>query len=183
MGRIALLVLLAAGCGDRSHLGQDAGPRTQDAGPRPDGGFIAEMVLAAVVIDGDTIIIDAGADLKTPDGEPLDRQTVRFIGVDAPEIAHPPEPADCYGDEAKAFTQAEIGGKIIQLSYDANNGIRDNFGRLLAYISRQGQVLNEKLLSTGHARAFRQFDHRERSRYIQLEQEARDQNLGLWACP
>lgn len=182
MRRLAVLLLLAVGCGERSHLGGDAGPRI-DAGPRPDGGFIAGMVQADVVIDGDTIIVEAAANLTTPDGEPLAGERVRLLGVDAPEIEHPPEPAECYGDEAKAFLEAEIGGRIIQLSYDVGNGVRDDFGRLLGYVSLQGEVVNEKLLSTGHARAFRQFDHRERSRYIQLEQEARDRNLGLWACP
>jgi micrococcal nuclease len=145
--------------------------------------MIPDMVLARVEIDGDTLIVSAGSHLRTPDNLPLDGETIRLLGVDTPEIEHPPDPAECYGPEAKDFTQSEIGGRTIELTYDVQNGVRDDFMRLLAYVSRNGQVHNEQLIRTGNARAFRPFDHRERSRYIALEQEARDQNLGLWACP
>jgi micrococcal nuclease len=172
--------LAGLACGDRSQLG-DGGKN--DTGPRSDGGVLPAMVMVDFVIDGDTIVVNAGADLETPDSKPLDGETIRFIGVDAPEIEHPPEPAECYGNEAKAFTEGQIGGRIIEISYDLPNGIRDEFGRLLAYVDRSGVVVNERLIETGHARAFRQFPHRDRSAYIALEDEAKRQNLGLWSCP
>jgi endonuclease YncB( thermonuclease family) len=50
-------------------------------------------------------------------------------------------------------------------------------------VTRNGEVHNENLILTGNARAFRAFYHRERDHYIQLESQARDQNLGLWTCP
>jgi micrococcal nuclease len=185
--RWLLLCALLFACGERSHLddddfGEDGGTRL-DSGPRPDAGMIPDMVLTRIVIDGDTLVISAGSNLMTPDDRPLDGETIRLLGVDTPEIAHDPEPAECYGPEAKVFTEMEIGGRTIELTYDIENGVRDDFGRLLAYVSRNGQVHNERLIETGHARAFRQFDHRERSRYIALESEARDRNLGLWNCP
>lgn len=166
-------------CGPRSSLG-DAGAGL-DAGPRDALPFVPQMVLARFVIDGDTIIVEAGADLKTPDRMPLDQETVRLIGVSAPEVAHDGVPEECFGDEAKAFTEDAIGGKIVELSYDHQNGYRGNFGRLLAYVKRSGNIVNEDLIRTGHAEAFRQFPHPERSRYIALEQDAKNADLGLWA--
>ncbi len=183
-----VLPLLFA-CGGRSQLGDpDGGTMLDlDSGPRPDAGFIPDMVLARVVIDGDTLIVSAGSHLRTPDGRPLDGEKIRLIGVDAPEIAHPdaqpPTEADCYGPEAATFTEMTVGGRTIELTYDANNGYRDPYDRLLAYVARNGMVLQEQLLTTGNARAFRQYNHRERDHYIELESAARAQHLGLWSCP
>jgi micrococcal nuclease len=181
MFRVAVAgLMLLAGCYPRSEL-DDGNP--DDAGPGVDIGFIPDMVLVSLVLDGDTIIVSAGSHLKTPDGAPLDGEKIRLIGVDTPEIEHPPEPAECWGPEAMTFTETEIGGRTVELTYDTANGTRDEFGRLLAYVARDGTVHNERLISTGNGRAFRQFPHRDRSKYIDLEEQARDQNLGLWACP
>ena len=197
MGSLGVLMGIVACSGNVPDPTQDAGPGADlgamfDAGPGPvdmgagDSGPIGtpnRNILVDIVIDGDTLIVSASSAVVTPDRQPLDGETVRLLGVDTPEIEHPPEPADCYGDEAKEFTDSKVGGRLVTLQYDTQNGFRDTFGRLLAYVEIRGEILNEELIKTGHARAFRQFPHRERSRYIALESDARDQNLGLWTCP
>ncbi len=163
----------------------DAGMDAPDMG-RMDIGPIGtpnRNILVRTVIDGDTIIVSASSAVLTPDRRPLNGETIRFLGVDTPEIEHPPEPEECFGDEAKAFTEGKIDGRLVELRYDTANGVRDTFGRLLAYVVLSGEIINESLIRTGHARAFRQFPHRDRSHYIDLESQARSQNLGLWACP
>src|SRR5688572_13646556 len=112
--RWILLPALLFACGDRTTFDDDDTTPPPDSGPRVDAGMIPDMVLARVVIDGDTLIVSAGSDLKTPDNRPLDGETIRLIGVDTPEIEHPPEPAECYGNEAKAFTEGAIGGRTIE---------------------------------------------------------------------
>ena len=81
------------------------------------------LEFVACVLDGDTF------DVGLCGEEAGDR--VRMLGVDAPEIEHPPDPADCYGDTAHAELIDLLEGERVLLSFDAEcQGI---FGRTLAY--------------------------------------------------
>ncbi len=82
----------------------------------------------ACVHDGDTF--DVGAC-----GEEVGER-VRMLGVDAPEVEHPPDPADCYGDEAHGVLEDLIGGQRVVLSFDEEcTGV---FDRTLAYVWIRG---------------------------------------------
>ncbi|MBC7318881.1 thermonuclease family protein [Candidatus Bipolaricaulota bacterium] len=72
-------------------------------------------------VDGDTIMVELA------DGS---RKEVRFISVNAPELAA------CLGDEAQTACDALIKGKIIWLELDPEQGMdrRDRNGRLLAHV-------------------------------------------------
>ena len=151
----------------------DAG--TTVAGPR---------VQVRQVIDGDTIILTATSDAKTPDGRNLSGETVRLLGVDAPEVARPPQTptSDCYGDEARADARDLMQGRTVTLAYGTSN-YRDTYGRLLAYVVfSNGEIANETLIENGSARSYDRFSHRYRSRFEAAEKRARDQNLGVWTC-
>lgn len=175
----------------------DGGNNPNDAG-NGDAGTTGQTVLVALVYDGDTARLSAGASVMTPDSRPLSGESVRFLGVDAPEIAHPPAPADCWGDEAHARARDMLQGRTVTLEYDLDPGctppisnsqaeacgLRDDFGRLLAYVHlSDGTVANETLIAEGHARSFRRFTHKYTARYNALEEQARNANLGLWTCP
>jgi len=82
-----------------------------------------EPVLVTVtrIIDGDTIFVNATGLAER----------VRMIGVDTPELASDGRPAECYGDEARAFTGA-LQGRQVWMTFDGE--CRDPFDRLLAYI-------------------------------------------------
>lgn len=164
-----------------------------DNGNPVDAGYAgvpSKNVLVRFALDGDTILVTANASVLGPDGIPMDGRRVRLLGVDAPEIEHDGTPADCFGDEAMAFTAGKVEGRIVTLSYDPTKcqppnstaGCRDDFDRLLAYVSIGDEVLNESLLSTGHARAFGggRFRHRDSDRYDDLERQARSSGAGLW---
>lgn len=184
---VFFLSLFAPACGEvNSEL--DGGFFSSDASgstERSDAGSPApRLILVDAVFDGDTIRVRAGSGVQTPDGRPMNDEHVRLLGIDAPEIAHPPEPADCWGNESAAFAGSLLGGQVVNLDYDLANGLRDNFGRLLAYvILSDARVANEVLIQEGQARSFRAFRHRETARYNALEQEARDADRGLWTCP
>jgi micrococcal nuclease len=191
-----LLFLGVAGCGPRSQLDDDAGEPNDplDAGGRLDAsGMPTGNVLVRTVLDGDTVILGAGASVRTPDGRPLDGERVRLLGIDSPEVAHEGSPADCYGDEAATFTRDNIGNRIVTIEFDETHcrpprdtvGCRDEYGRLLAYVRIQDKVWNEDLLRTGNARVFRgeRFRHRDSDKYLALESEARRRRLGMWSCP
>ena len=138
----------------------------------------------STVIDGDTIILTATSDAKSPDGRNLSGETVRLLGVDAPEVARPPQTptSDCYGDEARVDARDLMQGRTVTLSYGTSN-YRDTYGRLLAYvIFSNGEIANETLIENGSARSYDRFSHRYRSRFEAAEKRARDQNLGVWTC-
>lgn len=180
-------VLLAAACGSES--GQDAG--LPDFGFLPDSGVVSGAdtgpsitILVTSVIDGDTIRVAAGAGVKTPDNRNPGETNIRLLGIDAPEIAHPPTPADCWGDDAKDAAHNLLQARHVTLDYDETRNVRDDFGRLLAYVILDDQrVANEVLIQTGNARSFRSFPHRDTQKYNQLETQAKNANLGMWTCP
>lgn len=148
------------------------------------GSESSNTVMVGRVVDGDTIALSAPGDLRAPDQQPLDGDRVRFIGVDTPEVSHDGTPSDCFGDEARTFTRGRLEGRFVRLDYDFSGGLRDRFGRLLAYVVVDDEVVNEALVRGGYARVYREFTYREKSNYLALESEAQARRLGLWgACP
>ena len=113
------------------------------------------------VTDGDTIKV-----LHVNQAE-----TVRLVGVDAPEKRQP------YGDRARRFTA--------DLAFDRTVTVvtsgRDRNGRLLGeVVLPDGRSLNQELVRAGYAWWFRKY-----SRDVtlaRLEEEARQGRRGLWAA-
>lgn len=197
---VVLCLASAAACAPGTFKTEkDGGSNPDDVGIGHDGGssdarpsFMTTGVLVDYVNDGDTIILRANLDLKAPDGMPLNDARVRLLGLDAPEIAHDNTPADCHGDAAHAYLRGQIDGRVIDLEYDPTkckpgslDECRDDFGRLLAYVSRGGTVINRELLRLGHAKVFggSRFRHRDSDEYAAIQATARSANLGVWACP
>ncbi len=103
-----------------------------------------ELVTVTRIIDGDTVFVNG----------PSIADRVRLIGINAPEIAHPPMPAECYGDEATVFTSA-LQSRQVWLTFDVE--CRDMYGRLLAYIwvgDGPQDLWSRQLAHRGYARAF-----------------------------
>lgn len=167
-----------------------------DAGPRPDLGVIGEnTVQVQLVLDGDTVRVSAGSSVMTPDGQRMAGQSIRFVGINAPEIAHAPDPAECFGDSAAAVARDLLQGRVVTLTYDITAGcptpvprnqavachVRDDFDRLLAYVTlSDGTVVNEKFVRDGIACSFRSFPHRDTAAYNAAEAEASGAGRGLW---
>ncbi len=124
------------------------------------------------VVDGDTIVARRGE--RT--------ETVRLLGVDTPETRHPDRPVECYGPEATAFTDARLAGELVALETDTER--RDDYGRLLAYVTVDGVGFNEALLRAGYARLLViPPNDRHGRELLRAELDARAQGSGLWtAC-
>lgn len=193
MSRYALFVsiLLTAACGTGTDPEDD-----RDAGTARDAGYQgtpSQNIIVRAVLDGDTIVVSAGPAVRAPDGQPLDGERVRLLGIDAPEIMHDNTPADCWGDESSEFLRGRIGGRLVTLEYDpakcrppaSVEGCRGDFGRLLAYVKYAGQTLNEESLLAGHSRTLGggRFRHRDSDKYDSLQNQARGRDVGLWSCP
>jgi len=112
-------------------------------------------VRVTAVVDGDTIRVE------TRGGRQLGR--VRLLGIDAPEVAHPPEPAECYSDQATDLLEELTPvGITVELVTDTAQPNRDRYGRLLRYVDHDGHDVA-----------------REES-YSAAADDAQDAERGLW---
>jgi micrococcal nuclease len=89
------------------------------------------------VSDGDTIVLRDG-------------RHVRYIGINAPEIAHDDHKAEAFGYAAKKYNQSLVRLKKVRLEFDKEK--HDRYGRLLAYIFLlDGTLINKKMIEKGYA--------------------------------
>lgn len=123
------------------------------------------------MVDGDTIHI-------LLDGR---TERLRLIGLDAPEIDHPDQAAECFGEESALFTQRSLEGRSIRIEFDVER--RDRFDRLLAYVFLGRELFNETLVAEGFAieRSYPpNLAHQEELRKAEIE--ARQDRRGLWSA-
>jgi micrococcal nuclease len=150
---IWLAACLPSACGGRSGSGTD------------DGYPVVR------VADGDTLVVDI-------DGT---EEYVRLIGVDTPESVHPDKERNVpYGAVASDFTKKLAEEKRVTLETDVQE--RDKYGRLLAYVYLDGVMLNQTLLSAGHAKlATYPPNVKYVDEFTKLQAEAREKGAGIWA--
>jgi micrococcal nuclease len=124
------------------------------------------------IVDGDTLII--GFENTT--------EYVRLIGIDAPEL-NDPAGTQCYAQESTAHLQDIARTGLVVLHFDESQGMRDSYGRLLAYVELpDGVDLGEKMIADGFAREFTYHSNYARqSAYIIAEETATTEGRGLWA--
>ena len=106
----------------------------------------------AGVIDGDTIKVDAGADMP---GE-LAALSVRIRGVDAPETGGRAkcESEATRGAAATAFVAEAVAGADVVLVRNPAFRKRGCSGRIVADVVDDGRSLAAALLKAGHARPY-----------------------------
>lgn len=90
------------------------------------------------VIDGDTFKIASG-------------ETVRLIGINAPEISNGSRKNECFSIKAKEYLQNLVLNKEVTLEKDISN--TDSFGRILRYAYLKDLFINEDLVKNGYAQA------------------------------
>ena len=161
----ALLALTAGGI-------KAALPGAQ-TGPEPADGKTSQVRVTAVV-DGDTIRVE------TLGGRQLGR--VRLLGIDAPEVAHPPEPAECYAEDATGLLERLAPVRsTVELVTDTAQPNRDRYDRLLRYVDHDDVDVARELLASGAARRYEadQALAREES-YSAATDDAQGAERGLW---
>lgn len=125
----------------------------------------AWLGLVTHVSDGDTVWV-----------KPLQgKQTVkvRLRGIDAPEICQP------YGVQAQAVLQAMVLGQWVDVEM-AGSSV-DNYGRVVATLTRQGQDVGAWMVASGNAWSY-SFRHHA-TPYDELQARAQSQRMGLFADP
>ncbi len=133
------------------------------------------LVRIEYVVDGDTFYC-------TPVGT-SDSLKVRMIGMDTPEIAHE-DPADCYGNEAWAYTDAQLTNRLAWLTYDEDPD--DTYGRSLNYIIRgsdEDGFFNRNLVRRGYATPFTVEPNDAYATQIQADSDAAEaEGAGMWSA-
>ena len=142
----------------------------------------ASLSMAASAAEPQGAALQPAKVTRVNDGDSLEVQLdsgparVRLSAIDTPEYDQP------YGSQSSAALKALVPlGSAVELEVVT----RDQFRRLVAVVwlvadSKRVNV-NETLLRQGHAWALRRYMRE--PRYCDLEAEARDRKLGLWAQP
>lgn len=112
------------------------------------------------VIDGDTAVLEDG-------------RRVRYLGINAPERGQP------YSAEATAFNRRLSEGRRVRLEEDVVR--EDRYGRLLAYVYIDGEMINARLIEAGLAYLLvippnlKHYDP-----FLELQRQARAARRGIW---
>jgi micrococcal nuclease len=118
-------------------------------------------IICTAVIDGDTFRLGNG-------------ETVRLIGIDAPELSQPG------GKESREYLTQLILGKGVTLEKGYED--RDKYNRLLRFVYLGNTCINEEMIKQGYAEArYLPSNDPLREYYIQLEIEAEITKAGLWS--
>ena len=118
------------------------------------------------VLDGDTIVVEGVG-------------TVRYLGIDTPELHHPRKPVERFAARAAAANRALVQGREVRLVTDRED--HDAYGRLLAYVYVGDVMVNAELMRGGYAESFAFSPNTlHKDLFDRLEQEARDAHRGQW---
>lgn len=139
------------------------------------------------VVDGDTVEVEFADDTT---------DTIRLLGIDTPETTLGDVSPDEYegipsteaardhlfewGGQATQFVDARLAGEQVRVVMDPKSDQRGSYGRLLAYIVHNGTNINRLLLEQGFARMY-DSEFARRDEFASVEQQARSNNVGLWA--
>lgn len=136
------------------------------------GNEINQAYLVTKVIDGDTI--DVAIDGK--------KETVRLIGIDAPETFGSRKSLQCFGEQSSAFARNLLTGKQVVLEKDETQGERDKYQRLLRYIFLNGKNINQFMIEEGYSYEYTyQTPYKYQGAFKEAENQARESKRGLWA--
>ncbi len=138
--------------------------------PRLDEGLLYNV---ASVVDGDTIKVNINGRAET----------IRFIGMDTPEVKDPRKPVQCFGKEASARMQTLIVGKSVRLQADPSQGERDKYDRLLRYVyASDGTNLAYQMIREGYAHEYTyRTPYLYQTQFRSAQAFAQSNSLGLWS--
>ena len=140
----------------------------------PAGGETVRRGTVSAVIDGDTVVLQSGAE-------------VRLVGIQAPKLALGRAGLRDWplASEAKELLEALVLGAPVRLIYGGRRV--DRHRRLLAHLERKAAPgaavlwVQGEMLRTGLARVYTFPDNRARAeRMLSLEREARAARRGIW---
>jgi len=136
----------------------------------PTSGSERSAAQVVQVVDGDTIKVEIGGTVSS----------VRYIGIDSPELAHASEPVERMATEAFEHNRRLVAGRTVYLEKDVSE--TDRHGRLLRYVFlADGTFVNAELVRLGYAQAMSYPpDVRHQDLFLRMQQEAKEAERGVW---
>lgn len=133
-----------------------------------------EVVTLSKCVDGDT------AKFTLASGEVF---STRFLAIDTPETVHPTKGEQPYGKEASNYTcNALTNAEKIELEYDPASDQKDHYGRLLAWVYVDDQLLQANLVREGLAEvAYLYADYKYTGLLQDEEAVAKANHLNIWS--
>ncbi len=122
------------------------------------------------VVDGDTIVVFAQGQTYT----------VRYLGIDTPEIRKGRKPAHPWGPPAHRRNRELVGGKRVLLVADPIADDRDRYGRLLRYVLVGDVFVDLQLVEEGLAWLY-PARHSCEDLFKEAEARAKAAGLGVWS--
>ena len=106
--------------------------------------------------------------------------TFRFLAIDTPETVKPNTPPAFMGKKASNYTKSALAkAEKIEVQYDGNR--TDKYGRKLAWIFVDGQLLQDKLVKKGYARVYYVYGKYKYTNKLRAsEKVAKRKKLGIW---
>lgn len=188
----AVLIVALAGYLERTRTGkgsaQPAPPPTSTSTPTAERNdtvvidrLVGKRIRVRKITDGDTF--EAQLDNGTV-------ERIRLFGLNTPELnPKPGVPRDTFTPQAFAKEARELLEAMCPPGKDAQilEKGRDKYGRLLALVfTIDGRDVNRALISAGLARSYFVLESKKdnlRKPYEELENEARNEQRGLWSLP
>ena len=120
------------------------------------------------VYDGDTILLDGG-------------DSVRYIGIDTPEIDHKGRKSEFMAQAARDFNIKLVKGARVKIEYDQER--KDRYGRRLAYVFLEnGDMVNAILVRKGLANVMLKSPNvKYKALLLDCQREAMKERLGIWS--
>lgn len=133
----------------------------------------SEIVTLSKCVDGDTAKFLINGKIYS----------TRFLAIDTPETVKPNTPVQPYGKAASNYTCKSLkNAKKIILEYDKNSTKEDKYGRRLAWIFVDDQLLQKKLISKGYAKvAYLYGNYRYTDLLKNAEKNAKLNSVGIWS--
>jgi len=109
-------------------------------------------------------------------------QSVRLLGMDAPENSKTRYGyIQCFGQQAKDYLKSLIDKKKVSIQFDPTQDQKDLYGRLLAYVFLDDELINQTMIEDGYAKEYTyKTAYTYQSLFKQAEKEAQGQGAGLW---
>lgn len=106
---------------------------------------------------------------------------VRFLAIDTPETVKPNTPVEPFGKEASDYTcNRLLEAKEIQFEYEESNKT-DKYGRMLAWIWVDGDLLQQELINLGYAEVkYIYGDYKYTDRLESIQENAKVEKIGIW---
>ena len=119
------------------------------------------------IVDGDTIVIDAGRE----------RHRVRLASIDAPERNQP------WGDASTRELRRQFAGQEVVVEWSK----KDRWERLIGIVRLDGEDMNLHWVERGLAWHFKRYageqNPEDRQAYSEAEQAAQSARRGMWSDP